>query len=32
MAKKSVLIIDDEEHGRMLVRQYLKPYAEYFTL
>ncbi|GAA4438470.1 LytTR family DNA-binding domain-containing protein [Ravibacter arvi] len=30
MARKSVLIIDDEEHGRVLVKQYLKPYTDYF--
>ncbi|WP_433902841.1 LytR/AlgR family response regulator transcription factor [Sphingobacterium puteale] len=31
MAKKSVLIIDDEEHGRVLVRQYLKPFETYYV-
>ncbi|MEJ2904266.1 LytR/AlgR family response regulator transcription factor [Pedobacter panaciterrae] len=31
MAKMSVLIIDDEEPGRILVRQYLDSYAEYFV-
>lgn len=30
MARKSVLIIDDEEHGRVLVRQYLKPFETYY--
>ncbi len=27
----SVLIIDDEEHGRVLVRQYLQPYTRFFV-
>ncbi|MFD1771180.1 LytR/AlgR family response regulator transcription factor [Sphingobacterium suaedae] len=31
MAKKSVLIIDDEEHGRILVEHYLQPYSDYFV-
>lgn len=30
MRGKSVLIIDDEEHGRMMVRQYLQPYQQFF--
>ncbi|MGE8291554.1 MAG: LytR/AlgR family response regulator transcription factor [Sphingobacterium sp.] len=30
MAKRSVLIIDDEEHGRILVKQYLKSFPAYF--
>ncbi|WP_114792690.1 LytTR family DNA-binding domain-containing protein [Niabella yanshanensis] len=29
MSKRSVLIIDDEEPGRRLVRQYLEPYANF---
>lgn len=31
MAKKSVLIIDDEEHGRVLVKHYLQAYPDYFV-
>lgn len=31
MARKSVLIIDDEEHGRVLVKQYLRPFEEYYV-
>jgi two-component system, LytTR family, response regulator len=31
MSKKSVLVIDDEDHGRVLVKQYLEPYAEFFV-
>ena len=29
MSKRSVLIIDDEEHGRKLVRQYIEPYTDF---
>lgn len=31
MSRKSVLIIDDEEHGRVLVKQYLSSYPEFFV-
>lgn len=31
MPKKSVLVIDDEDHGRVLVKQYLAPYADFFV-
>jgi len=31
MSRKSVLIIDDEEHGRVLVRQYLSAYPGFFV-
>lgn len=31
MPRKPVLIIDDEEHGRVLVKQYLLSYPEFFV-
>ncbi|GAB3414136.1 LytR/AlgR family response regulator transcription factor [Niabella aquatica] len=31
MPRKPVLIIDDEEHGRTLVKQYLQPYDQFFV-
>jgi two-component system LytT family response regulator len=31
MSRKSVLVIDDEDHGRVLVKQYLAPYADFFV-
>lgn len=31
MSRKSVLVIDDEDHGRVLVKQYLAPHADFFV-
>ncbi|WP_316813789.1 LytTR family DNA-binding domain-containing protein [Pedobacter heparinus] len=31
MSRKSVLVIDDEDHGRVLVKQYLAPYADFYV-
>lgn len=31
MSRKSVLVIDDEDHGRVLVKEYLKPYSDFFV-
>lgn len=31
MSRKSVLVIDDEDHGRHLVKQYLESYPDYFV-
>lgn len=31
MSRKSVLVIDDEDHGRILVKQYLKSYTNFFV-
>lgn len=31
MSRKSVLVIDDEDHGRILVKQYLKHYTNFFV-
>lgn len=30
MSRKSVLVIDDEDHGRHLVKQYLESYSDFF--
>ncbi|MCD2423955.1 LytTR family DNA-binding domain-containing protein [Niabella pedocola] len=31
MSKRSVLVVDDEEHGRVLVKQYLKAHDHFFV-